>query len=390
MTKKILIIEDDPMALRLTEYALQQHGYQVLTTCNGLEGIIAAQKEAPDLIILDIMLPGIDGFEVCKRLRAGVRTASVPILVISGKARPEDIAIGFKAGASDYLPKPAAPAAIIERVERLLSDRPSGRSKIVAFVSAVAGLGMPVILSNVAAAIAALGKQVVLVDVAVARDIDTIPEGTAAPEAGRVILETGDGAAAKAGPACEVLPSGIRLLHIDDTSSPEVVAPAAPVELLPEMGDAADYLLVDLPFQPTPFARSVLSSCGLVVIASSCRFDNIYDITNVIKVFRFLGIGMETMAALLVDPEGAYPSVSLAGIKPYLEGNLNIELAGAVSFDARVHQLSYLETQPIILSSPGSQLAQDIRQIARYVVSHAGLEKAPARPASKVPHLEKG
>jgi len=82
MAKKILIIEDDPIALRLTEYTLKQHGYQVLATYNGLEGIITAQKEEPDLIILDVMLPGIDGYEVCNRLRSGAQTAQIPILII--------------------------------------------------------------------------------------------------------------------------------------------------------------------------------------------------------------------------------------------------------------------------------------------------------------------
>jgi CheY-like chemotaxis protein/MinD-like ATPase involved in chromosome partitioning or flagellar assembly len=390
MVKKILIIEDDPMALRLTEYALKQRGYQVLTTCNGLEGIIAAQKETPDLIILDIMLPGIDGFEVCQRLRAGVQTASIPILIISGKARQEDIAIGFKAGASDYLPKPAAPAVIIERVERLISNGFSGRSKVIAFVSAAADLGMPVILANVAAAVTVLGKQVTLVDVtagppAGAGQADTTPQA-----AGRVILETRDAGNGKTGPACEVLPSGIRVLHVDNAFPPGDGAAAGSIELLRKLGDVTDYLLVDLPFEPTPFARSVLSGCGLIVIAASCRFDNIYEIKNVIRVFRFLGIAPETMAAVLVDPEGAFPGVSLAGLKPYLEGSLGIELAGAVSFDARAQRLSYLETQPIILSSPGSQLARDIKQIAQYIVSHSGLKKEPGQSGVKVPHLEKG
>ncbi len=135
MAKKILIIEADPTALRLTEYTLKQRGYQVITTSNGLEGIITAQKEAPDLIILDVMLPGVDGYEVCKRLRAGIQTAEIPILIISGKAHEEDIAIGFKAGANDYLPKPATPSNIIARVERLLLVRPDGKMGIITFLN---------------------------------------------------------------------------------------------------------------------------------------------------------------------------------------------------------------------------------------------------------------
>jgi CheY-like chemotaxis protein/cellulose biosynthesis protein BcsQ len=389
MTKKILIIEDDPMALRLTEYALKQRGYQVLTTCNGLEGIITAQKETPDLVILDIMLPGIDGFEVCQRLRAGVQTAPIPILIISGKTRQEDIAIGFKAGANDYLTKPATPATIIERVERLLTHKLSGQTRNVAFISTAENLGMKVILSNAAAAITALGKQVTLVDVTSGPGSGKEKTGAATTEAGRVILETEAADDSKAEPAGEVLHSGIRLLHVEDNSGPEDDAKAGTIELLHKLSDATDYLLVDLPLKPTPLARTILSRCDLVVIASSCRFENIYGIKNIITVFNFLGIPPEMMAAVLVDPEGTLPSASLTGIRPYLESNLGIQLAGAVSFDVKSQQLSDLEGQSIIQSSPGSQFAQDITQIARYIVGYGGPTTEPARSETKVPGLEK-
>ncbi len=209
MAKKILIIEADPTALRLTEYTLKQRGYQVITTSNGLEGIITAQKEAPDLIILDVMLPGVDGYEVCKRLRAGIQTAEIPILIISGKAREEDIAIGFKAGANDYLPKPATPSNIIARVERLLLVRPDGKMGIITFLNPGQIPGMTVLLSEIAAALTEVDKQVTLVEVGPANIKNSSQETR-----GRAILETTPGDAEKACPACETLPSGIRLLHV--------------------------------------------------------------------------------------------------------------------------------------------------------------------------------
>lgn len=390
MVKKILIIEDDPTALRLTEYTLSQRGYQVLTTCNGLEGIITAQKELPDLVILDIMLPGIDGFEVCKRLRAGIQTARIPIMIISGKAQEEDIVIGFKAGANDYLPKPATPSTIINRVEHLLSQKLSGQSKIVAFISSSDNLGMSTILSGVAAAISALDKQVTLVDVAPGQKNGKNQVGASSPETGRVILETDAANNEKAQSVCEVLPSGIRVLHIDRDSESEDSVATGNIELLHKLSDVADYLLVDLPFKPTPLARSILSSCDLIIVASSCKLDNIYETKNVVKVLLFLGITAEKIAGVLVDPEGILPSASLAGIKPFLETNLDIEMAGVVSFDAKVHQLSYLESQPIIQSSPGSQLAQDVKQIAQHIVSHSNQKQEPGRSRARVPHLEKG
>lgn len=122
MIKKILVVEDDPVALRLIEYTLGQGGYQVVTAANGLEGMRKAKQEAPDLIILDVMLPGLDGFEVCHRLRSDPETAHVPIMMLSAKAQEVDKATGLKTGADYYLVKPAAPSEIMNQVETLLAN----------------------------------------------------------------------------------------------------------------------------------------------------------------------------------------------------------------------------------------------------------------------------
>lgn len=123
MPKKILIIEDDPATLRLIDYSLKQEGYQVITSLNGLEGLKKALGESPDLVILDVMLPGLDGFELCYRLRAETSTASLPILMLSAKAQEIDKATGIRVGADDYLTKPSAPEDIVSHVANLLAKR---------------------------------------------------------------------------------------------------------------------------------------------------------------------------------------------------------------------------------------------------------------------------
>jgi DNA-binding response OmpR family regulator len=128
MGKKILVIEDDAIALRLIEYTLRKEGYEVLLAKNGLEGISKAQSEEPDLVILDVMLPGIDGFEVCHRLRSESQTAQLPILMLSGKAQEIDKATGLKVGADDYVTKPAAPRELVSRVESLLVRKAAKRA----------------------------------------------------------------------------------------------------------------------------------------------------------------------------------------------------------------------------------------------------------------------
>lgn len=123
MIKKILIIEDDPAISRLVDYTLRHEGYEIITASNGLEGINKAHKEAPDLVILDVMLPGMDGYEVCHRLKSEPDTASLLILMFSAKAQEIDKNTGLKVGADDYLPKPAAPAEIVHRVTILLAKK---------------------------------------------------------------------------------------------------------------------------------------------------------------------------------------------------------------------------------------------------------------------------
>jgi two-component system, OmpR family, alkaline phosphatase synthesis response regulator PhoP len=125
MESKVLIIEDDPATTRLVDYSLRHHGYQVITAANGLEGIRKAKSEAPDLVILDVMLPGMDGFEICHRLRTEPATSKIKILMFSAKTQDADRETGMKMGADDYLTKPAAPAEIVARVEKLLATRNS-------------------------------------------------------------------------------------------------------------------------------------------------------------------------------------------------------------------------------------------------------------------------
>ena len=126
MDKKILVIEDDPSTSRLVEYTLRHHGYQLIMTTNGTEGLKKARSEGPDVVILDMMLPDIDGFEICRRLRAETSTANISILMFSARAQETDKDDGLKAGADDYLTKPAPYTEIIARVEKLIAKKNGG------------------------------------------------------------------------------------------------------------------------------------------------------------------------------------------------------------------------------------------------------------------------
>ena len=124
MNQRILVVEDDASALRLIEFALQQERYEVITATNGLTGLKKAQTEKPDLVILDLMLPGMDGFEICSRLRKDPETELLPILILSAKTHETDVTTASEVGADAYLTKSGDPSEIVAQVQTLLSQKP--------------------------------------------------------------------------------------------------------------------------------------------------------------------------------------------------------------------------------------------------------------------------
>ncbi len=119
---KILVVDDNPPAATLLVYALQEEGYEAIKALNGLEGLKLAKTERVDLVILDILLPGIDGFEVCHRLRAAPETATTPVIMISAKAREEDRATALRIGADAYFGKPLGMSELMKAIENLLEE----------------------------------------------------------------------------------------------------------------------------------------------------------------------------------------------------------------------------------------------------------------------------
>ena len=122
-TAKILIVEDDPNLLETIKYNLQKESYKVLTATDGEQAIEVARREKPDLIILDIMLPKISGFEVCRILR---KEMTVPILMLTAKVEEIDKIVGLEIGADDYMTKPFSMRELLARVGALLRRAEDG------------------------------------------------------------------------------------------------------------------------------------------------------------------------------------------------------------------------------------------------------------------------
>ena len=121
----ILIVEDETDLLEVMQFNLSREGYRILTSTAGDDGLQLARKRAPDLVILDLMLPGMDGIEVCRRLRADPITQSIPVIIVTAKAEESDVVLGLGVGADDYVLKPFSPKELIARVRAVLRRSPA-------------------------------------------------------------------------------------------------------------------------------------------------------------------------------------------------------------------------------------------------------------------------
>ena len=121
LAKKILAVDDERHIVRLIQVNLERAGYQVVTAFDGTEGLKKVESEKPDLIVLDVMMPRMDGFEVLKRLQANPETRGIPVIMLTAKAQDTDVFRGWSSGVSAYLTKPFNPLELLTFIRRIFS-----------------------------------------------------------------------------------------------------------------------------------------------------------------------------------------------------------------------------------------------------------------------------
>jgi pilus assembly protein CpaE len=284
MAEKILIIDDDVDTLKLVGLMLQKQSYQIVAANNGLQGLEQAETENPDLILLDVMMPGMDGYEVAKRLRANPLTANTPILMFTAKTQLDDKVTGFEAGADDYLTKPTHPSELNAHVKALLARTSKGkvmtsplptekRAMTIGILSPRGGQGVSTVAVNLGGAL----RQATNADVIVAELRPGM--GTLGPDLGEIkpkaLTEFLSGNIAemtrqKVKEALFVHDTGLRLLfgsvQPKDTALANSVAPME--ALVNRMSYLTAYLVLDLGAGLTALAQKLIASCNLIFVVA--------------------------------------------------------------------------------------------------------------------------
>jgi DNA-binding response OmpR family regulator len=278
MAEKILIVDDDLDTLRLVGLMLQRQGYQIAAATNGTQGLAKADAEDPDLIVLDVMMPDLDGYEVARRLRQNPKTVNTPILMFTAKTQLDDKVTGFEVGADDYLTKPTHPSELHAHVRALLARSKKSKSPVnttqalemnsvvIGLLAARGGMGVSTLALNLAAALFSRTKaDTILAEMVPGRGTLALDLGIADPRKLSELLSKNPTQINKEAvrDSLENHASGLRILpasyHPLDCKLQENVAQFEMV--INRLAKMCRYLVLDLGAGLTPAALKVLPSC---------------------------------------------------------------------------------------------------------------------------------
>ena len=379
MAKKILVVDDELQSVKLIGLLLQRRGYHIAAANLGTQALEKAKAEHPDLIVLDVMMPDMDGFEVCRRLRADPDTAAIPIIMFTAKTMVDDKVTGFQAGADDYLTKPVHPDELASRVEALLArsarrkleQRPPVRAKVLGFLGAKGGVGTTTLAVNVAVALARRpeeGHQVTLADMQSGLASSSVQlglrrHGGIVPLLGQPV---DDISASVVEAQLDEHRTGVRVLSGQfEPPGVAVPVPAALADiLLKRLGAMSDYLLLDLGVGLGDVNRLVLPGCDRVVVAIE---PNRVALTLAQALLNELNVTMNLprhkISVVMVNKA---PSAA-AFTKDMVEGLLQHDLVAVVPPAPELAFQAAENGTPMVTMQPNSLVAQQFQTIADHL-----------------------
>ena len=347
MAAKILVVDDDPNVQRLLQYTLKQEGYDVVIASDGTEGFRMWDAEAPDLILLDVMLPKLDGYQVAAKIRAEEGPSThVPIIMLTAEREVEQKVRGLRAGADDYLIKPFHPAELMARIKSLLArfaprDALVGRpplGRVLALYGAKGGVGTTTIAINAAIALhRELGRKVCLID------------GNLQFGDHRVFLDLGLD----------------RKSIVDIVTAPttaELVTPEHLPSIIDQLRGLYDYILIDIDKRLDDVNLGVLEASETMFVVMTADLSCLKNVRLVLETIGHLGYEAAKIQ-LVLNRSNAFTGINVknaeGALKRTIDHQIVNEYRGAISA---------LNTgAPFMLTKADSLLGRSMLEFARVV-----------------------
>ncbi len=386
MSEKILIIDDDLDTLRLVGLMLQRQGYQISAATNGQQGLEKAFEEDPDLILLDIMMPDMDGYEVTRRLRQNPSTAATPILMFTAKTQLDDKVIGFEVGADDYLTKPTHPSELQARVKTLLArssekkaiiEPDENRGYVVGVLGARGGLGTTTVAVNLGAGLKSRTKGEVIV-------AEMLPgQGSLALDVG-VTSFNGIVDLLSIGKLTEITREKVRedlvqhksglkfLLASDRPRDMQLINQIANYEtIVRRLSGLARFLILDLGAGIQPFIGKILPLCNEIFIVVEGVPNTITYTRALIDDIAGLGMSKKKVRVVLNNRVRSDTQLPSSQVQAKLEHEILSTLTPAPELFV---QASRVQT-PAILCQPESLTARQITKLVDHVAEQEALPR---------------
>jgi pilus assembly protein CpaE len=388
MSQKILIIDDDLDTLRLVGLMLQRQGYQISAATNGQQGLEKAFEEDPDLILLDVMMPDMDGYEVTRRLRQNPSTLETPILMFTAKTQLDDKVIGFEVGANDYLTKPTHPSELQARVKTLLSRvgekranagsaQAENRGYVIGVLGARGGLGTTTMAANIGAGLQTRTKAEVIV-------AEMLPgQGTLALDIGVTsskglvdllsINKLSELTRDRVREALVQHGSGLKLLLASDRPRDmHLINQIANYEtLVRRLASLARFVVLDLGVGIQPFAEKIITLCDEVFIVLEGVPNTIIHTKALIDDIAALGFTKKNIKVVLNNRVRSDTQLPSSQVQAKLEHDILSTLTPAPELFV---QATRVQT-PAILCQPDSLTARQITKLVDFVTEREALPR---------------
>ena len=383
MAEKILIIDDDVDTLRLVGLMLQRQGYHISAASNGSQGLAKALEERPDLILLDVMMPDMDGYEVTRRLRKNPATASIPILMFTAKTQLDDKVTGFEVGADDYLTKPTHPTELQAHVKALLArtaQRETGSTVattalheqhgyLIGVISARGGLGVSTLAANLAASLfTRVQGDVVLAELTPGQGTLGMDLGAPGQKGLTEILQGSVAEVTLEKVQSSLVPhnSGIKLLLASE--NPRDVTLISQVQnyeaLITRLAALSRFIVLDLGVGLPAFVQKILPMCNEQMVVLEGAPSTIQHTKFLIDEIAALNIDRKNINVILNNRQRTESQMAWTKVQENLGHSISTTLTPAPELfqqAVRIHT-------PAVMSQPTNMTSQQLLKIADQVI----------------------
>jgi pilus assembly protein CpaE len=383
MTEKILIIDDDVDTLRLVGLMLQRQGYQISAATNGEQGLAKALDEKPDIILLDVMMPDMDGYEVTRRLRKNPTTQSTPILMFTAKTQLDDKVTGFEVGADDYLTKPTHPAelqahvkallgrVVVKRDDEMATQSHEHHGHVIGILSVRGGLGVSSVATNVAAALFnRTQSDVILAELIPGQGTIGMDLGLPGQKGLNELLSGSPVEVTKEKVQSALVSHGSGLKLLLASENPSDVYLSSQVDqytaLVSRLSVLARFIVLDLGAGLPPFVQKVLTLCHEQIIVLEGAANTINQTKLMIDEIVNLGIDRLDILVVLNNRMRSESQMAWTEVQQKLGHSIATTLTPAPEMfinAARVHT-------PALTSQPTNVTSQQFLKIADLIIEH--------------------